>query len=418
MRLYGKRFFRRTMDQEAQYRRESRDGIVWEHLPDQRLVRVKIQGSDELVVAWYPENWQKTPVFLKAGNAVRIAHVGGNRKRIEVVGHGLTIPTPVGGGMFPAIPAGADYWVSGGGLLSTETPSLRVQVLPGTVRIDGVHYDLSFDPVMGDPMEMGDGVVIGSGIGIEEIDPPPDFSYPYYGETAQYRYDAFVVGTDGVVDYLKGTATIGTTGPPYYNPVVPEKPAIPDDHVLIGDYILVYSGMTAIQQSDIGRIFAAAQPSRLIIVTEAIMAWHDPDLGPPPDYVEIPHPTDQAVELRMIDQYGNPARYGGNYLFNLEFPAWIDGNGGIGQRSIAGSTIDPDNQPITGYASYNYFFSYQRANADANDGYADDVTPGLHGWVDFQGIRYDASASIKLLDENGLVMIYGARVPLNPGGGS
>jgi hypothetical protein len=194
MKLYGRRFFRRTMDQDAQYRRETRDGVVWEHLPDQRLVRVKIQGSNELITAWYPENWQKTPVFLNLGNAVRIAHVGGMRSRIEIVGHGLTVPTPVAGGVLPDMGAGANYWISGGGLLSTEVSSLRVRILPGSVRIDGVVYDLTFDPEMGDPMEMGDGVVIGSGVGIEEIDPPPDFVETWYGEVAQYRYDAFVVG--------------------------------------------------------------------------------------------------------------------------------------------------------------------------------------------------------------------------------
>jgi hypothetical protein len=412
MRLYGKRFLRRVAEKDAQYRKETRDGIVWEVLPDQRLARVKIQGSNEIITAWYPENWQKTPVFLKLGNAVRIAHVGGNRTRVEIVGHGLTVPTPVGGGIMPDLGAGENYWVSGGGLLATETPSLSVQVLPGELRIDGVIYELTFDPLMGDPMDMGDGIIIGSGTGIEEIDPPPDFVYPWYGEAAQYRYDAFVVGADGVVDYLKGTATTGTSGPPSYTPIVPEKPAIPGGHVLIGDYILVYSGMTAIQQSDIGRIFSVPRASRLLVVTEAVMAWHDPDLGPPPDYVEIPHATGQEMILRMIDQYGNPARYGGNYLFNLEFSGWVAGNGDIGDNGVYG------NQPINAYGSYGYSFSYRRQNADGNEGYADDVSPGFHAWVDFGGIRYDAPGTIKLLDENGMVMIYGARVPLPGGGGS
>src|SRR4030065_2853698 len=135
--LYGRKFFRRAMDQEAQYRRETRDGIVWEHLPDQRLCRVKIQGSKEQVVAWCPENWEKTPVYLKPGNAVRIAHVGGIRNRIEIVSHGLTIPSPVAGGILPDMGAGANYWVSGGGLLATGFDSLRVQILPGVARLGG-----------------------------------------------------------------------------------------------------------------------------------------------------------------------------------------------------------------------------------------------------------------------------------------
>jgi hydrogenase maturation factor len=402
------------MDQEAQYRRESRDGIVWEHLPDQRLVRVKIQGSNELVVAWYPENWQKVPVFLKVGNAVRIAHVGGNRSRIEIVSHGLTVPTPVAGGMFPDMGAGADYWVSGGGMLSTETPSLRVRILPGTVRIDGVNYDLTFDPLMGDPMEMGDGVVIGSGIGIEEIDPPPDYAYPSWGQTAQYRYDAFVVGLDGVVDYLKGTETLGITGAPYFLPDPPDKPAIPAGHVLIGDYILVYSGMTEILPSDIGRIFSAPRVARLICETYSVMDWHDPSIGPPPEYEEIPFATNQSVSLWMADQYGNPAFRpgGGNYMFTLEFPHWIAGNGVIGQRSAGGTTLNPTIDPVISYGTYKVILNYERQNADGNVGYSDDVSPGLRAYVDYDGIRYDSVFSIKLLDENGLVMLYGSRVPL------
>jgi hypothetical protein len=406
------------MDQEAQYRRETRDGIVWEHLPDQRLCRVKIQGSNELVVAWYPENWQKTPVFLKPGNAVRIAHVGGLRNRIEIVGHGLTVPTPVAGGVMPPdMGLGGNYWVSGGGLLATEVSSLRVLILPGTIRIDGVNYDLTFDPVMGDPMEMGDGIVIGSGIGIEQIDDPPPFAYPWYGETAQYRYDAFVVGADGVVDYLKGTETVGTSGPPSYNPTPPVKPAIPGGHVLIGDYILVYSGMTAIEQSDIGRIMTAPRPYRLLMVLESpTMAWHDPDYRIPPPYYPIPHPTAQYVIMRMIDQYGNPApRPGGaTYQFSFGFIGYMGGMGVIGDRSISGATLNPTIETMTREGAYEYPFNFERANAKSgvsydpadpeSAGYVDDLSPSLLGYVDYNGERYNASGRVVCFDENGTPM--------------
>jgi hydrogenase maturation factor len=417
MKLYGKRFFRRAMDQEAQYRRETRDGIVWEHLPDQRLARVKIQGSNELVVAWYPENWQKTPVFLKPGNAVRIAHVGGVRNRVEIVGHGLAIPTPVAGGVLPDMGAGANYWVSGGGLLSTEVSSLRVRILPGIVRIDGVNYDLSFDPVMGSDMEMGDGVVIGSGIGIEQIDDPPPFAYPWYGETAQYRYDAFVVGADGVVDYLKGTATIGTSGPPSYNPTPPVKPAIPGGHVIIGDYILVYSGMTAIEQSDVGRIFATPGPYRLLMtIGDPEMVMNPPDHRIPPPYYPIPHPTNTPISLMMIDQYGNPSPRpgGGSYLFVLTFIGFMAGMGVVGRRSITGATLDPTEDTIYGEGGYVYTFNFERMNAKSgysydpadpeSAGYVDDLSPALNGYVDYGGQRYNASGRVVCLDENGTPM--------------
>jgi hypothetical protein len=403
------------MDREAQSRRESRDGIVWEHLPDQRLCRVKVQGSNELVVAWYPENWERKPVYLKPGNAVRIAHVGGVRNRIEIVGHGLTIPSPVAGGILPDMGAGSNYWVSGGGLLATETESLRVRVLPGVLRISGVNYDLTFDPVMGDPMEMGDGLVIGSGTGIMEIDAPPDFIDTEWGtDIAQFRYDAFAVGADGVVDYIKGTETVGTSGPPSYNPVLPVKPSIPGDHVIAGDYILVHSGMTQIVQSDIGRIFSQPRPFRLEMnIATPTMTIHPPNHRIPPPYYPVPVPTNTAVELRMVDQYGNPAPRpgGGNYLYHFSFIGWQEGNGVIGQPSITGATLYPTTEEMTREAGWAYTFVYERAGAEEGYSYdpadpentagPNDLTPGLLGYVEYNGVNYYASGRVVLLDHNG-----------------
>jgi len=404
------------MDQESESRRESRDAIVWEHLPDQRLVRVKVQGSNELVVAWYPENWERKPVYLKPGNAVRVAHVGGVRNRIEIVGHGLTIPSPVAGGVLPDMGAGGNFWVSGGGLLATESSSFRVQILPGIARIGGVNYNLTFDPVMGDPMMMGDGTIIGVGVGIKEIDPPPDYAYPWYGQTAQFRYDAFVVGADGVVDYLKGTATIGTSGPPSYNPTPPVKPTIPGGHILIGDYILVYSGMTEITQADIGRTMTVPKPYRLTMEFEVpVMPIHTPDYRVPPPYYPVPHPTATAVEVMMIDQYGNPAPRpgGGHYTFNLTFIGWMEGNGVVGRRSITGATLDPTNGVTSGTHNYAYYFNYERAGAEEGYSYdpadpentaVNDLSPGLNAYVDYGGLRYYASGRVILLDHNGVRM--------------
>jgi hypothetical protein len=311
----------------------------------------------------------------------------------------------VAGGVLPDMGAGANYWVSGGGLLATEATSLRVRLLPGTARIDGVNYDFVLDPVMGDPMEMGDGVVIGSGIGIEEIDPPPAVGY--------YRYDAFVIGVDGVVDYLKGTEKTGTTGPPFYGFDPPIKPAIPGGHVIFGDYILVYGGMTEITQSDIGRIFSQAHPYRLEMVFEFDeMIWHDPDHPPPPPYDPVPHPTTSIVYLQMIDQYGNyaPRPGGGNYQFHLGFIGYMDGMGVIGERSYAGQTLNPTTGEVVKEGSYATMLNYERTNAkegvsyNPGDGYTDDLSPALVGYVDYNGIRYNASGRIVCLDENGTPM--------------
>jgi len=105
MRLYGGRRLRRAIERRVAEGRELRDAIVFDVDPANRYCRVKIQGSDTYVKAWYPENWESTPQYLKPGNAVRIAHPGGNKARIEVVGHGFLLPTAVPGGTGSPTPA-------------------------------------------------------------------------------------------------------------------------------------------------------------------------------------------------------------------------------------------------------------------------------------------------------------------------
>jgi hypothetical protein len=97
MKLYNIRFLKQKTNGMIQQRVESRDAILWDVQTDVRRARVKIQGSSTLVVAYYPENWEATPVWMKPGNAVRISHTGGVRGRIELVGHGTLIPTPIEG---------------------------------------------------------------------------------------------------------------------------------------------------------------------------------------------------------------------------------------------------------------------------------------------------------------------------------
>jgi hypothetical protein len=111
---YGKKFLKNRIDSRVQARKESWDGQVREILPTLRLVGVTIQGSSKKIYARYPENWESNPSWMKVGNAVRIAYVGGER-RPEVVGHGLVVPTPVAGGgsQFPTLPVGDDAILTG-----------------------------------------------------------------------------------------------------------------------------------------------------------------------------------------------------------------------------------------------------------------------------------------------------------------
>ena len=75
-------------------RSESRDAVVWDFDDANKIVRCKIQGSNEYILCHYPRNWQTLPSWCRRGNAVRIAHKGGIRGYMEVIGHGRAIPTP------------------------------------------------------------------------------------------------------------------------------------------------------------------------------------------------------------------------------------------------------------------------------------------------------------------------------------
>lgn len=93
MRSYGKRFLKNDMRRAADATAETRDGIIIDIDNVNRWCRVKIQGSEEFVVAHYPENTNNQPEWMQPGNAVRLCHKGGVRGKVEVIGRGQTIPT-------------------------------------------------------------------------------------------------------------------------------------------------------------------------------------------------------------------------------------------------------------------------------------------------------------------------------------
>ena len=120
MRTYGKRFLKKSIATQVESKVESRDAIVWDINTALRYAEVKIQGSGNLIRAFYPENWEQTPFWLKIGNAVRITHTGGNRSRIELVGHGQYVPTPLSGAASPVVNL-PDAIISGLKLLAVPT---------------------------------------------------------------------------------------------------------------------------------------------------------------------------------------------------------------------------------------------------------------------------------------------------------
>ena len=104
MRLYGGRILKNRVGQQITNRQEMRDAVVMSIDQTNRYALVKIQGSNTSIKAWYPENWESTPNYLKPGNSVRINQPGGNKARIEIMSMGMLLPTAVPGGSVTPTP--------------------------------------------------------------------------------------------------------------------------------------------------------------------------------------------------------------------------------------------------------------------------------------------------------------------------
>jgi hypothetical protein len=295
MRLYGKKFIHKFVKQQINQKKTTADAILWQVDTIRKKAIVKIQGTNENVIAHFPRNWKEYPYWLKPRNAVRIIWREGHRGYIEIAGEGRAIPTPVEGPTFPEVSAPGDHWITGGLLLPSSPESLNLIATGGTYVIDGETY--FYNPelqvggtqiIMDDPahMIMGSGnytMSMGTGQYTVTIDEAP----PCY----RYRYDAFVVGTDGVIDYLKGVEAANN----------PSKPIIPGGHILIGDYILVKPNVTQILAENIGEEWVEASISQ-IIVTYNEGSWNG-QTGRDGDSEPI-----VSFSWRIYDQYGCTAR--------------------------------------------------------------------------------------------------------------
>jgi len=185
---------------------ESRDAIVWDIDAPNKLVRCKVQGSDEYILCHYPRNSNTLPSWCRRGNAVRIAHKGGVRGFLEVVGNGRAIPSPVSGGTLPDPNNRPDEVVSGGGVTPYSGMTLKVEAT--TYRILNVTYALTIDGIpMADPpyITMGDATVMGADGAYLIFDAAP--------AAPNARYDLIVAGADGLAHVVKGTASASPVMP-------------------------------------------------------------------------------------------------------------------------------------------------------------------------------------------------------------
>ena len=264
MNLSGKRILRNSGLRQIDYHTETRDAILWDVIPAQRICRVKIQGSNQLINAYYPMNWDITPTWLKPGNAVRITHTGGSRGRVELAGHGTYIPTPVSGDTLPPIAIGENGIITGCEVMSiTPTPAMMVSVLAGSFRISGVIYFMgAFGGALGE-MPLGSEVPLGTELPLGSISAYGVAINAAPTTPGTFRYDKIVVGVDSAVDYVAG-AEFTTT------PVYPDTPA---GHVLLAT-ILTYYGVTAITQNLINRVWETRRASVVTVLPlDTELSW-------------------------------------------------------------------------------------------------------------------------------------------------
>lgn len=331
MQLYGKKLIRGRIKSLQEEQIESRDAIVWDILADERICRVKIQGSNEYILAHYPQNWEATPFWLKPGNAVRIVHRAGTRGFIEVAGHGRAVPTPVTGGTFPTVATPPDGVLTGCHLSqSWNNPKMLVLVTTGTFRIGGVIYTLDAMPMLyGDAYYMGDGGAMSNVAGAMPINAAPGAGLA--------RYDLICVGMNAVIDYVAGTAAAD-----------PDEPAVPASHIKLGDFIYVPHGTTQITQPLIGATHSTPTPTKLVVtVDDSDLAWAE---------------TSTGIRVDVYDQNGNLlVGTGDGFYITLEFSA---GNGALASDE-EGSSATKIGQH-TGTANHAHF-TYTRGGSDPGD---------------------------------------------------
>lgn len=270
---YNRKIVRSSAVRQAKNNRETMDAVLWDVLSDSKICRVKIQGSDELIYARYPENWGQTPLWLKPGNAVKILHTSGNRNNVEIIGDGIVIPTPEPGSSGDVVPdSGGDTVIAGMNLtINLDTPTMEVSVDSGSYRINGIYYTV-------EPMTMSEDNDVDMGSGYPMDQTATTVTIPA-AEISAYRFDIIVVGTDGIVEVVSGE-------PSLTEPIIPYTPAT---HVLLG-WVLVPPGATSVTASMLDASYTNPTPTEIRV---------------DPEYTEL-YWDDSSIELTfgVYNQYG------------------------------------------------------------------------------------------------------------------
>lgn len=260
----------------AEERVETRTGIIWQILPDQRLCRVKVQGIDLPIPIRYPETWRDRPAWCKVKAAVTIRHISGNRHRMEVIGPALTIPTPeLGAEAEPDMALGKNCVISGCEMYLAGQ-GMHVYFVPGVYRISDVYYDLPDNWVMGDSpnlvMDASCPIQMGNVADVFEVSA---------AHATNFRMDAWYAGIDGLIDYVVGTPSVS----------IPEIPAGPAGHVKL-THLLVPPGTVELTRDLINATYSEPIPAFLDLdVEKYTLEWADSSI---------------TITAEVLDQYSRP----------------------------------------------------------------------------------------------------------------
>lgn len=327
MRLYHKRLIKTEVKKQQDLRVETRDAVVYDIDTVHKIARVKIQGSDTLIYAWYPENWENAPTWLKPGNAVRIMHTGGSRSRVELVGHGQIIPTYTPGGIGgPEIPPEIDHIRYGCELKASDIGSgLNVIVNRGSVMID--QETVLLGNVTMDALSsytMGDGGYMGGTASVLQLEPASDTTF---------RFDRIAVGLDGVPYVISGSGFSPYTTTPFV-------PGI-DVHAISLGFVLIYPNMQVVTQADINKDFNMPTATSIKVIKQQNRIEHGQ--------------SSLDFSVGVVDQYGN--YLDPNYITGVLAWYWINykfhflaGNGtfAFAQPLHTGSTYIGSIQNVSG----------------------------------------------------------------------
>lgn len=293
MRMYGKRFIRREREKSIDLKRETKDGIIWSIDISNRKVTLKIQGSNTEIAAYFPDNTHSPPPWCKLGNAIKIMHTGGIRGRIEIIGHGLVIPYPISGNIWPSDPVQENMILTGLQILAMPNlPGNKVLVTTGTARIEGTIITVGAMSLSdGDEFEMGEGGYMGEVAAILDAGSPvtagafPDWGYKINSVQLDQSGNITLAQGNQFKAYNNGTITMyGGGNPPAGSSLdnLP-KPSVPWGSLEVGT-ILRYENQTIIRDFDINYDLILTlpwwrygrQPTRLNIETDPpVMEWTD-----------------------------------------------------------------------------------------------------------------------------------------------